>query len=272
MSRDPDSSVAQLIEAAMVHHDEDLSREHVQAIQKMQHSESCSKYILALTASLDNRARYVAYWVLGGVVNVNDIYLIGTSLVNALQRENVALNLGRAIRSLGQLLDSSSLTQEITSYWLSEILSHQSHCDPGVRLSVAQALFGHESSVAIAALVRLSNDKSSEVRDWATFALAMADSDDLLIRSAFRQRLSDSCSDARAEALYGLALRKDRCVFTPLLKELESTEVSTLVVEAAKELADVRLLDSLRKLSTWWDVDEELLSEAIAKCSRIQRG
>ncbi len=84
------------------------------------------------------------------------------------------------------------------------------HCDPEVRLVVAQVLggLGDESADTVAALVRLSCDSVEEVRSWATFGLAgerlvMAPGvDDALIA-----RLGDPCEEVRVEATRGLARR-----------------------------------------------------------------
>lgn len=86
------------------------------------------------------------------------------------------------------------------------------------------------------------------------------------IREALLRRLADPDNETRGEAFVGLARRRDRRVVAPLLDELSSDCVGTLVVEAAKEIADPRLLDVLNELTDWWDVNECLLREAIAAC------
>ncbi len=141
------------------------------------------------------------------------------------------------------------------------------HRDKRIRYSAVFGLLGYEDSRAIQALVELSQDEDSDVRDWATFGIGqMIDTDIGEIRDALFQRVGDEDNDTRAEALFGLARRHDERVFKPLLRKLTSESVGSLVVEAAKELGDPRLYPALVELQEWWDVDPELLKEAIETC------
>ena len=90
------------------------------------------------------------------------------------------------------------------------LLAQHAHEDPDVREAVAFALGGREGEDVMAALIELSGDASSGVRDWATFALgtlAREDSDEL--RDALAARLDDPDSETRLEAVHGLAVRGD---------------------------------------------------------------
>ncbi len=71
-----------------------------------------------------------------------------------------------------------------------------------------------------------------------------------------------------SEAFVGLARRADLRVIPYLCNELCSDRVGQLAVESAKILARPELVASLEKLSKWWDVDAELLADALAACSR----
>ncbi|WP_232542668.1 HEAT repeat domain-containing protein [Streptomyces sp. QHH-9511] len=86
------------------------------------------------------------------------------------------------------------------------------HEDAEVRRAVGCALTGmvpagHPS--AAAALIRLSRDHDSGVRDWATLALAEIPEDTPVLRDALVARLGDPDPDAVAEAARGLAIRQD---------------------------------------------------------------
>jgi hypothetical protein len=48
--------------------------------------------------------------------------------------------------------------------------------------------------------------------------------------------------------------------------------VGTLPIEAAMELADPSLLESLEELEEWWDEDPELLKAAIRACKKGSKG
>jgi HEAT repeat protein len=141
------------------------------------------------------------------------------------------------------------------------------HDSADVRYAIAFAIGSIESEVAVNMLIRLSDDPVANVRDWATFGLGTQiemDSED--IRAALLRRVADSDDETQGEAFVGLALRGDDRVVEPLLKVLRSTSVGTLDVKAAREIADPRLLDALRDLLDWWNMDDRLLREAIAAC------
>lgn len=145
------------------------------------------------------------------------------------------------------------------------------HEDDDVRFGTVLALSCHEDPKAIAALINLSNDADADVRDWATFGLgSQIDTDSPAIRTALFVRLTDPDNDTRAEAMVGLARRKDNRVIAPLIEKLSSGSVSELDVEAAKEVSHPDILPSLVKLKGWWPGDSnhhaELLEEAIASC------
>jgi HEAT repeat protein len=142
------------------------------------------------------------------------------------------------------------------------------HADPDVRHGVVDALTGHEDARAIDFLIELTGDPETHVRDWATFALgSQVEMDTPALREALVERLADEDDDTRCEALVGLARRGDRRVRTALCKELESDSVGSLAVEAAALIGDPELHPALIALRNWWDVDEELLEEAIEACS-----
>jgi HEAT repeat protein len=91
------------------------------------------------------------------------------------------------------------------------------------------------------------------VRDWATFGLGtQIDTDTPEIREALHQRLNDPDADTRAEAMVGLARRKDLSALEPILEGLSGDEVDDLVIEAAAELGDPRLLPALVELKSKW--------------------
>lgn len=150
---------------------------------------------------------------------------------------------------------------------IAPLLRWADHPDPQIRYGVVFGLLGHAREDAIETLIHLSADPDDEVRDWATFGLGSQIEDDTpAIRTALAVRLTDPHEDTRAEALVGLAHRHDAQVIDPLLRELRSGCVGRLDVEAAREIADSRLYTALVALQEWWDVDPELLTEALAAC------
>jgi HEAT repeat protein len=138
------------------------------------------------------------------------------------------------------------------------------HPSADVRYALAVALPSCGGAATIALLIQLMADTDDDVRDWATFGLGtQADEDSEEIRAALLRRVADVHDDTRAEALAGLAVRKDLRVLPALLCALTGETVGALAVEAARDLAAPELLPVLEELTTWWDVDPTLLAEAI---------
>jgi hypothetical protein len=141
-----------------------------------------------------------------------------------------------------------------------------SHPSARVREAVAFAVGGETTGfAAVETLIKLSEDLEDDVRDWATFSLGSG-MDSPEIRDALCRRLTDPHFDTRSEALIGLARLKDDRVIPALKGEFESNDVGILAIEAACEIGSPELFEALLELRSWWDVDAELLEEAIEKC------
>jgi HEAT repeat protein len=106
---------------------------------------------------------------------------------------------------------------------------------------------GKEDARVIAALITLSADTDASTRDWATFGLAqqMEDRDTPAMREAFVARLGDPDKETQAEAILGLALRKDLRVVQPLIDALGDDEPSWANYKAAWALASPALCPAL---------------------------
>jgi hypothetical protein len=95
------------------------------------------------------------------------------------------------------------------------------------------ALLGIDSARAIDTLIKLSSDKLSHIRDWATFGLgSQVERDTRKIREALWNRVGDKHKDTKAEAIVGLALRKDQRVKEVIRQELLTGDYGTLLFEA----------------------------------------
>jgi HEAT repeat protein len=133
------------------------------------------------------------------------------------------------------------------------LLSLRRHANTGVRLSATMALPGYEADErVIPALIELSEDPDEAVRDWATFGLgSQIDADTPEIRAALVRRLDDSDGVTCAEALVGLAERKDDRIVPKLRDILRGGDLDfaeprqDLVLEAVEELGDPSLLPDL---------------------------
>ncbi len=130
----------------------------------------------------------------------------------------------------------------------------------------------------VVALVRALDDPDADVRDWAACGLgAMLDVDSPRIRDALaRHCYDDDGSDTAGEALVGLARRGDPRAIPRLMELLADPRTGNLIVEAAGETADPRLLPLLLALKQQgWEQDDEprpeVLDEAIARCAVGER-
>jgi HEAT repeat protein len=147
----------------------------------------------------------------------------------------------------------------------------RNHPNEDVRLAVVHGLSRHRNDLAIQSLIELSSDNDGDVRDWATFGLgSMIETDTPRIREALFARIADTNEDAKAEALVGLARRKDERAFALILDELTSDNVGLLALEAAEELGDVRLAPALISLKEEWEGENDApvlrLHHAILSC------
>lgn len=132
------------------------------------------------------------------------------------------------------------------------VLAHMDHASAEIRWAVAWALPGMAGRPAdervVDALRRLTADADASVRDWATFGLFLVGADSPAVRDALVARLDDEDRATAAEALRALAHLGDERALEPLTRRLADPDVDDVVVEAARELADPRLLAPLRRL------------------------
>ena len=139
---------------------------------------------------------------------------------------------------------------------ISALIKMRANSDPDVRLAVATGMPGSPREDAIATLIELMDDADDKVRDWATFGLGtQSDLDTSVIREALRKRLSDSFQEARVEAIWGLAQRKDESGLRMLIDRLSAEEWAEGDKMAAAEILNLpndtpaeHLLDGLRRL------------------------
>jgi HEAT repeat protein len=176
-----------------------------------------------------------------------------------------------AIFAIGHLWDPRGLAT---------VLAHAADPDADIRYAVAVALPGAAgdppAAEAITALIKLSGDRDPDIRDWATCGLARqidADSEDIRIALVARLGDHDGDRETAAEALAGLARRRDKRALPSLLTWLDHAP-NDLVIEAAAALADPSALPTLLQLKQQgWDSSDPpptLLDAAISACTEQQ--
>jgi HEAT repeat protein len=179
-------------------------------------------------------------------------------------RARVGREYGRGLRAKREDGDLDTVLAALAaSATLDATLPLAAHPSAKVRRAMATALSGSADPRAVAALIALSADVDANVRDWATFELGSAEEpgapvfvDTDAVRQALFARLEDPFDEVRAEAILGLAMRKDRRAVVAIARELTAARFGAraaerfgaLVVAAARWAADLALAEALQAL------------------------
>lgn len=256
------------IEAAQGTYDEDCRWDLIGGIV----SECPDDVLEAATGLLRGRLerdRTLGADILGRLVGVEPSCrtVVLDALLTALTVERVSAPMASIVAALGHIGDSGTL---------SRVFPLAAHPSPDVRLAVAftvATIAPQPLSVqARAVLIRLCRDAEAEVRDWAIFGLGtLTTADGPDVRDALLARAEDRNSEARAEALFGLAVRRDPRAVPHLIQALRSPAVAGLEVDAAAAAADPRLLPALWALQQAGVADEVRVRRAIDRCSGRDR-
>ena len=120
---------------------------------------------------------------------------------------------------------------------VSALIGMKHHANPDVRHAVAFGMGGCSEAEARQTLIELMEDEADEVRNWATFGLgSLSDVNSPEVREALLKRLDDPFGEARDEAIWGLARRKETVALRMLLERLESENwVRGVMRDAAQE-------------------------------------
>ncbi|GLY77226.1 HEAT repeat domain-containing protein [Actinoallomurus iriomotensis] len=144
------------------------------------------------------------------------------------------------------------------------------HPDPDVRLKAAQALPSMPAGEAVAgALIRLTADPDPQVRNWATFGLgSQTDADTPAVREALWARVGDDGEDVHAEAVFGLARRRDPRATALVIELLDAEQgIYSWGLEAAACLRDPALLPHL----AGYDAASAPVATALRECDPAAR-
>ncbi len=117
-----------------------------------------------------------------------------------------------------------------------------------VKEGLVSALLGIDNLNAIETLIKLSSDKLSHIRNWATFGLGtQIERNDTPIREALWERVNDKHQETKLEAIVGLAKRKDKRVNEIIRQEIIGGKYGTLLFEAIIETQDKEFLSLLKQ-------------------------
>lgn len=138
------------------------------------------------------------------------------------------------------------------------VLPYLNHEEWVVRYWVTQSLTSlAKDARCIDGLIHMTTDPAVEVRDWATFGLGtMINADTPAIRAALVARLEDEDLTVRGEALVGLAIRQDRRVIEPLLRDLEAGTYKHSSNDFARDaLNELHDIEQYPQLAKWKSAD-----------------
>ena len=117
-------------------------------------------------------------------------------------------------------------------------------------------------------VIDLLSDEDTSNRDWAAFVIANLKLDTPDIRSALTICADDPDENVRAEAIRGLS-RIDPVVALPYIQRaLSAPSVGLDIFEAAAIVADVSLVEPLRKFAS--HSDDKIIADALEACRTCQ--
>jgi HEAT repeat protein len=230
----------------------------------------------ALCADVSDDARCLGLAVLAQLGSAQGAPFLEESLplVIALCDEGGSTDvLAASLHALGHLHDPRAAAT---------VVAHRRHPDEMVRLAVAQAAEGvagePPARSVVDAVIELTRDEDDGVRNWSTFSLALLfELDEPEIRESLYARVGDVDESTSAEALAGLAARRDPRAATALLARLRAASeqpppepyVIDVLVDAAEQLGDPRFIPALAMLRehATHPAAHDRLTDAIATCA-----
>lgn len=137
---------------------------------------------------------------------------------------------------------------ELDKEQIDKICSFIDNENSWVKEGLVYALLGIDNLTAIETLIKLSSDKLSHIRNWATFGLgSQIERNNKNIREALWNRVNDKHQETKLEAIVGLAKRKDNRVNEVIKREIIDGEYGTLLFEAILEIKDNEFLPLLKE-------------------------
>src|SRR5579863_74924 len=182
---------------------------------------------VALCASDDAKRRVLGAQILGELGTPDRTFPeeCRTALFDLLRRERETTVLAAAAFALGHRGKPCDAP---------ELIALRKHPSDVIRHGVAFALQGATSPTGVQVLLELMEDRYELARDWATTSIGGTVAlDGPEIRAALLRRAEDTDEYTRAEALHGLARRRDNRVVPYLQAELSLNRENTYLFEDA---------------------------------------
>ncbi len=145
---------------------------------------------------------------------------------------------------------------------ISKLIKFKNHNYSVVRFQLTIALSCLKNEKAIKTLIELSQDKKTDIRNWATFSLgSLIETNNTEITKALWNRINDKNQETKFEAILGLANRKDNRIKEIIKRELKNGEYGTLLFDAIETLNDKDLLSLLTENLKLMENDDEISNE-----------
>ncbi len=150
---------------------------------------------------------------------------------------------------ISAILSSISHNNEnLSKKQISKLIEFKDHDNLNVRFDLTLAISCLENETAIKTLIELSNDKVSDIRNWAVFGLGtQIENDSEEIRTALWNRVNDNHFETKSEAIVGLANRKDKRIKDVIISELKNGDYGSLLLEAIQTINDKDFLPLLNR-------------------------
>jgi hypothetical protein len=145
------------------------------------------------------------------------------------------------------LYSISHNNNKLSNVQIEKICSFQNSDNNLIKEGLVSALGFINNTQAIEVLLKLTEEKSSHIRDWATFYIGQGERNNKKIRDALWNRINDKHQDTKLEAIVGLAKRKDFRVKEIIKREFNNGEYGMLIFEAMIETNDKQYLPLLKK-------------------------
>lgn len=136
---------------------------------------------------------------------------------------------------------------ELDKVQIKKLCTVQHNNNSLIKEGLVSALGFINNSEVIKILIKLSEDKLSHIRNWATFFITEGDRNNLYIREALCKRVNDKHQETKLEAILGLAKRKDNRVIEIIERELIDGEYGILLFEAILETNNKEFLPILQQ-------------------------
>lgn len=217
--------------------------DHIQVLRSRPSEELFTRCI-ELTKSKEQKSRIIGIGILAQLGLPPRPFLKQTlkRYFDLLSIENDTEVLMTILYAIGHNNDKLSKEQ------IKKICSFSNSDNNLVREGLVFALLGINNLTAIETLIKLSSDKISEIRNWATFGIGtQVERNNQNIRAALWDRVNDKHQETKLEAIIGLAKRKDSRVKELIKQKLIDGEYGTLLFEAIVETEDKEFLPLLRQ-------------------------